>query len=136
MTEDLSRSSKVMGGSVKDPMRRVAPRLERRKEAASPEKRYLTRRDIELEYGIPRSTLAHWATAGKGPVFSVPGCEALYLRPDVDAFLASQRIDLPQRAAAVLTRRPPGRPRKVRRRMQNTREGRLMNPRVSPPIIP
>lgn len=79
-------------------------------------KRYLTRKDIALEYGISISTLAHWPRDGRGPPYSRPGRAAQYAREDVDAFFAACRVDLQERATANMPKRPIGRPRKLRQR--------------------
>lgn len=134
--EDQRRAS-VSPSDSSEPIaaRRAEVRAHGRIDCYAPTKRYLTRREIEREYGISKDTLAHWASEGKGPPFSVPGRVALYLRDDVEAYLAAQRVNLPERAAKKLALRPPGRPRKMRRRQRNAREALVRKSRGTPPIV-
>jgi len=51
----------------------------------------LTPDQLADEWGIPVQTLAQWRYLGKGPAFVRLGRKIRYRRPDLNAYLESQR---------------------------------------------
>lgn len=51
-----------------------------------------SRREAAKYIGIAEATLATMATRGGGPVFVRIGRRCVYLRADLDAFLAARRV--------------------------------------------
>ena len=71
--------------------------------------KYLTRRQVALEYPIRFSTLAHLASRGAGPAYAVIGKRAVYLRQDIEEWLESKKMAPIKNR---LQQRKRGRPRK------------------------
>jgi len=55
--------------------------------------RFLTTTEVANELRRTAATLRSWRHAGKGPRFHRVGGKALYAREDVEAFIASTRIE-------------------------------------------
>jgi hypothetical protein len=57
---------------------------------------YLSPKEVELEFGIPATTLAFWRKAGvgSGPVFLRFGRRIKYRRIDIDAWIREQNPDV------------------------------------------
>jgi len=63
----------------------------------------LSRPDAAGYIGVSPHTLATWATRGGGPPFCRVGRRCVYLRGDLDAFLAAHRVT----STAAATEAPP-----------------------------
>jgi len=80
-------------------------------------KRYMSRGEAADYTGIAASTLNNLQTAGKGPLFSRIGGRVIYAIEDLDAWIASFKVDpaerrKPSEPEAPAVKRGRGRPRK------------------------
>jgi hypothetical protein len=66
--------------------------LSRNVPVVSPEKKLLTAKDVEIEYGIPERTLEYWRRAGIGPAYTNIRRRVFYERAVLEAYLVSGRI--------------------------------------------
>ena len=55
--------------------------------------RFLSPRQVELEYEISTHTLQHWRYQGRGPAYYKLGSRVRYLRSELEAWLRGHRID-------------------------------------------
>jgi hypothetical protein len=66
--------------------------LNRHAPHTSPEKKLLTAKDVELEYGIPERTLEYWRRVGIGPAYINVRRRIFYERVVLEDHLVSGRI--------------------------------------------
>lgn len=57
-----------------------------------PETKYLSSKDIELQFGIPENTLEHWRSQGMGPTYTQVGRRIFYKRSEFECFLKSCEV--------------------------------------------
>ena len=57
-----------------------------------PNKKLLSPKDVEREYGIHKNMLHSWRTAGVGPSYTTFGRRILYERQVIENFISSGRI--------------------------------------------
>lgn len=60
--------------------------------AGSPDKKLLTPKDIENEFGIHRKMLAYWRMEGIGPTYITFGRRIFYDRNEFEEFVSSGKI--------------------------------------------
>ena len=58
---------------------------------------YLTRKEVAVQYPISYNTLAYLVSRGEGPRYMLIGKNSVYMRADVEAYFASQFVDLKPR---------------------------------------
>jgi hypothetical protein len=73
-------------------------------------KRYMSRGEAADYTGIAASTLNNLQTAGKGPLFSRIGGRVIYALEDLDAWIASFKVDPANKPAPQEGKRGRGRP--------------------------
>lgn len=61
-------------------------------DARMPNKKLLTPKDIEKEFGIHRKMLAYWRMEGMGPTYITFGRRIFYDRTEFEEFVASGKI--------------------------------------------
>jgi hypothetical protein len=66
--------------------------LEARGLSVKHEKKLLSARDIESEYGIAKRTLEHWRNGGTGPEYTTVGGRIMYERVRFDKYIAAGRV--------------------------------------------
>ena len=61
--------------------------------------RFYTASDPQLLALVPYSTLAHWRTDGRGPAYVKIGHRVVYSGADLNAWLASRRVQPTEKTA-------------------------------------
>lgn len=55
-------------------------------------KKYLTSKDVELEYGFTQKMLSYWRLEGMGPPYSVHGKRVFYERAALDEYIEKHSL--------------------------------------------